>query len=155
MPYVYRDAEGAIAAVYEQPVEGGEEVAVDDSALIAFIQKNVPVAVTDEWVQSDLALARVMEDLIEILIDKKVMMFTDFPEGAQKKLLERRGFRKEFSSGTTNSGATTVIILAQAGCFKPSLLPAPGCLFARPFVLGQAPCADINQPPCGCRSFQT
>ena len=93
MPYVYRDAEGAIAAVYEQPVEGGEEVAVDDSALIAFIQKNV----TDEWVQSDLALARVMEDLIEILIDKKVMMFTDFPEGAQKKLLERRGFRKEFS----------------------------------------------------------
>tara|TARA_R110000787_G_scaffold274979_1_gene383217 strand:+ start:61235 stop:61603 length:369 start_codon:yes stop_codon:yes gene_type:complete len=97
MPYVYRDAEGAIAAVYEQPVEGGEEVAVDDSALIAFIQKNVPVAVTDEWVQSDLALARVMEDLIEILIDKKVMMFTDFPEGAQKKLLERRGFRKEFS----------------------------------------------------------
>ena len=38
-----------------------------------------------------------MEDLIEILIDKKVMMFTDFPEGAQKKLLERRGFRKEFS----------------------------------------------------------
>ena len=42
MPYVYRDAEGAIAAVYEQPVEGGEEVAVDDSALIAFIQKNVP-----------------------------------------------------------------------------------------------------------------
>ena len=97
MPYVYRDAEGAIAAVYEQPVEGGEEVAVGDPALIAFIQKNVPVAVTDEWVQSDLALARVMEDLIEILIDKKVMMFTDFPEGAQKKLLERRGFRKEFS----------------------------------------------------------
>ncbi len=97
MPYVYRDAEGAIAAVYEQPIEGGEEVAVDDPALKAFIQKNVPVAVTDDWVQSDLALARVMEDLIEILIDKKVMMFTDFPEGAQKKLLERRGFRKEFS----------------------------------------------------------
>jgi len=97
MPYVYRDAQGDIVAVYEQPVEGGEEVAADDAALIAFIQKNVPVAATDEWVQSDLALARVMEDLIEILIDKKVLMFTDFPEGAQKKLLERRGFRKEFS----------------------------------------------------------
>ena len=97
MPYVYRDAQGDIAAVYEQPVEGGEEVAADDAALKAFIQKNVPVAATDEWVQSDLALARVMEDLIEILIDKKVLMFTDFPAGAQKKLLERRGFRKEFS----------------------------------------------------------
>ncbi len=97
MPYVYRDSEGAIVAVYEQPVEGGDEVALDDPALKAFIQKNVPNAVVDDWVQSDLALARVMEDLIEILIDKKVLMFTDFPEGAQQKLLERRGFRKEFS----------------------------------------------------------
>ena len=97
MPYVYRDAQGAIAAVYDQPVDGGEEVAVDDPALTAFIQKNLPTVPSDEWVQSDLALARVMEDLIEILIDKKVLMFTDFPEGAQKKLLERRGFRKEFS----------------------------------------------------------
>ena len=97
MPYVYRDAQGVIAAVYDQPVDGGEEVAVDDPALTAFIQKNLPTVPSDEWVQSDLALARVMEDLIEILIDKKVLMFTDFPEGAQKKLLERRGFRKEFS----------------------------------------------------------
>lgn len=97
MPYLYRDAQGAIAAVYDQPVDGGEEVAVDDPALTAFIQKNLPTVPSDEWVQSDLALARVMEDLIEILIDKKVLMFTDFPEGAQKKLLERRGFRKEFS----------------------------------------------------------
>ena len=86
MPYVYRDAQGAIAAVYDQPVDGGEEVAVDDPALTAFIQKNLPTVPSDEWVQSDLALARVMEDLIEILIDKKVLMFTDFPEGAQKKL---------------------------------------------------------------------
>jgi hypothetical protein len=47
--------------------------------------------------RSDLALARVMEDLIDVLIEKGVIMFTDFPEAAQKKLLERRGFRKEFS----------------------------------------------------------
>ena len=31
-----------------------------------------------------------------MLIDKKVIMFTDFPEGAQKKLLDWRGLRKEF-----------------------------------------------------------
>lgn len=96
MPYVYRDEHGAIVAVYEQPVEGCEEVALDDPALKAFVQKNIPGA-GDDWVQSDLALARVLEDLIELLIDKKVIMFTDFPEGAQKKLLDRRGLRKEFS----------------------------------------------------------
>lgn len=97
MPYVYRDADGSILAVYEQAVDGCEEVSADDPALHAFAEKHLPRPPQDEWVQSDLALARVMEDLIEILIDKKVIMFTDFPAGAQKKLLERRGLRKEFS----------------------------------------------------------
>jgi len=97
MPFIYRDAEGKILAVYDQPVDGGEEVAADDSDLHAFIQKNMPGLVTDDWVQSDLQLSSVLEDLIELLIDKKLIMFTDFPAGAQKKLLERRGLRKEFS----------------------------------------------------------
>jgi hypothetical protein len=97
MPYAYRDENGNILAVYEQPVDGCDEVAPDDPALKAFIQKNLPTAAVDDWVQSDLQLARVLEDLIEVLIDKKVIMFSDFPLGAQKKLLERRGLRKEFS----------------------------------------------------------
>lgn len=99
MPFVYRDADGNIQAVYEQPVEGGEEVGPDDPALKAFVERNLPAVASlqDDLVQSDLALARVMEDLIEILIDKKVLMFTDFPDGAQQKLRARRGLRKEFS----------------------------------------------------------
>jgi len=98
MPYVYRDANGNILAVYEEHVEGCEEIASNDPALRAFIEKNIPAAgMGNEWVQSDLALARVLEDLIGLLIEKKVIMFTDFPKGAQKKLLERRGLRKEFS----------------------------------------------------------
>jgi len=97
MPYVHKDAAGNILAVYADPVEGGHEVAPDDPDLKAFILSNIPAVDTgDEWVQSDLALARVIEDLIEVLIDKKLIMFTDFPEGAQKKLLDRRGLRKEF-----------------------------------------------------------
>jgi len=98
MPFVHRNEEGTILAVYEDHLEGTEEVQSDDPALVAFIQKNIPSVVPqDDWIQSDLALSRVMEDLIDILIDKKVIMFTDFPEGAQEKLLSRRGFRKEFS----------------------------------------------------------
>ncbi|MSO93826.1 MAG: hypothetical protein EXQ86_10560 [Rhodospirillales bacterium] len=97
MPYIIRDTNGDIAAVYNQPVQGGEEVAPNDPALKEFILKNVPGAAgkTDEWVQAD--LARVIEDLIDILIAKKLVLFTDFPAGAQKKLIERRGLRKEFS----------------------------------------------------------
>ena len=98
MPYVYRDADGNVQAVYDQPVQGCEEVAANDPGLIAFIQRSAPgTLLNDQWVQSDLALARVLEDLIELLIEKKLLLFTDFPRGAQQKLLERRGLRKEFS----------------------------------------------------------
>ncbi len=98
MPFVHRDGEGNILAVYEDHIDGTEEVEPNDPTLLAFIQKNIPsVLKQDDWVQSDLALSRVMEDLIDILVDKNVIMFTDFPEGAQEKLRSRRGFRKEFS----------------------------------------------------------
>lgn len=98
MVWVFRDADGNVAAVYNQPVEGAEEVDPGDPGLRAFLQQNVPTAAAgDQWIQSDLALSRVLEDLIEILIAKKVVLFTDFPEGAQKKLRDRRGLRHEFS----------------------------------------------------------
>ncbi len=98
MPFIVRDPDGNVAGVYNQPVEGGEEVDVDNEELIAFVKETAPVAAEgEEWVSSDLALARVMEDLVDILIEKNVINFTDFPDGAQKKLLERRGLRKEFA----------------------------------------------------------
>lgn len=95
MPFIVRDSEGHIAGVYNQPVEGGEEVAADDPELALFVQATAPQG--EQWVHSDLGLARVMEDLVDILIEKNVINFTDFPHGAQKKLLERRGLRKEFA----------------------------------------------------------
>jgi hypothetical protein len=98
VPFVHKDTDGKVLAVYTEPVEGAVEVAPDDPELIAFIHQNIPgVSGGDEWVQSDLGLARVLEDLIQVLIDKKVIMFTDFPAGAQEKLRARRGLRREFS----------------------------------------------------------
>lgn len=98
MPYVFVDENGNIAAVYAEPVEGAVEVAPDDPALKAFLaQSGLSDEQREQWIQSDLAMARVLEDLVDVLIEKKVFMFTDLPEGAQKKLLERRGLRKEFT----------------------------------------------------------
>lgn len=42
---------------------------------------------------SDASLARVTEDLIDILIARGLIQFTDFPPAAQAKLLERRQTR--------------------------------------------------------------
>lgn len=47
---------------------------------------------------SDHALARVTEDLIDILITRGVIQFTDFPPAAQAKLLERRHTRETLSN---------------------------------------------------------
>ena len=98
MPFVLLDENNHIVAVHTENVDGAVEVAPDDPALREFIYRNHPeVEQREKLLKSDLALARVMEDLIDVLIEKGVIMFTDFPEMAQKKLLERRGFRKEFS----------------------------------------------------------
>ena len=106
MPFVHKDAAGKILAVYTEAVDGDHDVAPDDPALKAFILQNLPGASAGaEWMESDLARARVIEDLIEVLIDKKLIMFTDFPAGAQKKLLDRRGLRKEFDLVEDQFGA--------------------------------------------------
>jgi hypothetical protein len=46
---------------------------------------------------SDQALIRVLEDLIETLVAKNVIHFTDLPEAAQTKLLERRSLRRSLN----------------------------------------------------------
>ena len=43
--------------------------------------------------ESDIQLARVLEDLISLMIDRDFIRFTDFPEPAQKRLNERQGLR--------------------------------------------------------------
>ena len=48
--------------------------------------------------QSDTSLVRVLEDLIDVLITRGVIQFTDLPEAAQAKLLERRETRASLSN---------------------------------------------------------
>ncbi len=48
--------------------------------------------------QTDTSLVRVLEDLIDVLITRGVIQFTDLPEPAQAKLLERRETRASLSN---------------------------------------------------------
>jgi hypothetical protein len=52
----------------------------------------------DALSQSDAAIARVLEDLIDVLINKGVIQFTDLPEAAQTKLMTRRQTRAKLSN---------------------------------------------------------
>lgn len=98
MPYIMRNGEGRIIAVLSEQVEGAEFVAANDHELTSFLQNDSPEArAQQELLESDLGIIRILEDLIDILIERGVIMFSDFPEPAQRKLLARRGLRKEFA----------------------------------------------------------
>jgi len=98
MPFIKRGADGRIAAVFPEAGQGLEEISADAEELQDFLyQGDAEASSRREFMESDLGLARVLEDLIDLLIEKGVFRFTDMPEAAQQKLLGRRGLRKEFS----------------------------------------------------------
>jgi len=51
----------------------------------------------NDFVSLDTSFVRVLEDLIETLIDRGVIRLTDLPVSAQKKLSERRGLRRRLN----------------------------------------------------------
>ncbi len=48
--------------------------------------------------QSDADMVRVVEDLIDLLIEHQVFIFTDLPEPVQKKLNSRKRLRYQMNS---------------------------------------------------------
>lgn len=97
MPYVKRDASGRIIALFAQPAgDETEEVAQHDAGLARFlVDARLVRSVLMDWVESDLAMARVVEDLIELLIENGTIRFDQLPPGAQRKLVQRNGLRRE------------------------------------------------------------
>ena len=51
----------------------------------------------------DAGVVRVLEDLVDLLVRKNIIMFTEFPEEAQKKLSIRRQIRE-------NIGKESIIV---------------------------------------------
>jgi hypothetical protein len=104
MIFVQRGPTGHIIAVSqladEHPPpagEGWEPASVDDPGLAEFAAQIGSNDRANPLVGTDLAMARVLEDLINLLIDQSVIRFTDLPPGAQAKLLERQNRRAAFS----------------------------------------------------------
>ena len=95
MIYVRRDPSGKIVAASRDSssseAEGWEKAAENDPELVAFCRNLSSRA--HVLSASDLELIRVLEDLINLLIENGVIRFTDFPAAAQAKLLTRRDTR--------------------------------------------------------------
>lgn len=96
--YIKRNSQGEISAVSHYPDgEIQESVADNSPELQAFLTAiKSPQQMLLE--QSDQAMARVLEDVINVLVDKGTIRFTDLPDAAQIKLLSRRELRDKHNS---------------------------------------------------------
>lgn len=91
--YIKRDAAGELVAVSKVIGSDFAEVVADDAPeLSAFIQQE-KTAEQLALEQTDQTMARVMEDVVNLLVEQGIIRFTDLPDAAQQKLLNRRELR--------------------------------------------------------------
>ena len=94
MPYVRRNAEGAIESLHRQGADGGEFLPDGHPDVQAFVGN---ASTDDGFMRLDADFVRVIEDVIDTLIVKNVLNITDLPEQAQAKLFARKSFRERVS----------------------------------------------------------
>lgn len=71
-----------------------EELPADNAEVLEFINERWR---QNEMLQLDLDFIRVIEDLVELLIAKKVILITDLPPQIQEKLMRRKIARQQIS----------------------------------------------------------
>ena len=98
-----RNAQGQVIALSRQAMSaqdakagGWETITEADHGVQAFLRE--VASQPDSLSQTDAGLARVLEDLIDVLINRGLIQFTDLPEAAQVKLLERRQTRASLAN---------------------------------------------------------
>jgi len=97
MIFVKRDNNNRVISVsLVETTEHRETMPSDAPELAAFTQ--LLTSGQKELITTDLGLVRVVEDLIDLLIERDTIRFTDFPEAAQTKLLARRSLRSSLRS---------------------------------------------------------
>ena len=100
MPYVTRDDNGLITAIFDRRVQQvGEEIPADHPEITPFLERMGRTAPMRENLdRSDPAMSRVLEDLIECLIEKRVILVTDLPSDALNKISRRRDLREDIQA---------------------------------------------------------
>jgi hypothetical protein len=98
MPYIQRSPAGDVVALFlAAPEPGAEWLAVDHPDVLIFLnssdtdgQSELPHNVLATL---DRAMIRVLEDLVDVLVDKQIISLVDLPEQARTKVIARKQFR--------------------------------------------------------------
>ncbi|HTF96069.1 MAG TPA: hypothetical protein VL995_08060 [Cellvibrio sp.] len=91
--YIQRNQRGEIISISKiGDAEFKEMIADDSPELLQFFQSSKS-AEQLALEQTDQTMARVLEDVINLLVEQGIIRFTDLPDAAQQKLLTRRELR--------------------------------------------------------------
>ncbi len=123
MPYLQRSPAGDVIALFlAAPEPAAEWLAVDHPDVVTFLNYSDARGQSD--VQSDVrsdaqsdaqynvlatldrAMIRVLEDLVDVLVDKQIISLSDLPEQARTKVIARKEFRSTLP-GTQNTRRPT------------------------------------------------
>lgn len=91
--YIKRDALNNIVAISHLPEAGMMPASLEDMDQVQNYLQQFASESKFQFQQSDLAMARVLEDVVNLLVEQGTIRFTDLPSAAQQKLLARREMR--------------------------------------------------------------
>lgn len=93
--FIKRNKEGHIVALSTEEFSEFKGVLEGEESEVQEFLKNK--SFSDSLVESDADFIRVIDDLINLMIDKHLIQFTDLPKAAQRKLLNRESLRESSS----------------------------------------------------------
>ncbi|MDL2284591.1 hypothetical protein LJC19_05560 [Oxalobacter sp. OttesenSCG-928-P03] len=101
MPYAIRNENGEIIALTATPNgENDTFLAFDDPDVLTFLTSglasNDPQRKYNELLAQDFQQIRIVEDLIDLLTAKGIILFSELPAAAQDKILRKKTRREEF-----------------------------------------------------------
>jgi hypothetical protein len=99
MPFARRDAQGQVTSLHREAAVDATEFLADDHADVrAFLGMAAEPDANERFAQLDADFVRVLEDVIDTLINRNLINITDLPAEAQAKLFSRKSFRERRSS---------------------------------------------------------
>jgi hypothetical protein len=103
MPYVVRSKDSSIIALLKEPPhDNAEFLGPDHPEIATFIAESHAHTARQALAESDLEITRVIEDLVQLLVEKNTIMFTELPPAVQQKLLNREKLRSSLHESDDN-----------------------------------------------------
>ncbi len=106
MPYVQRNSQNKITALFAEPCYPAQEFLREvDPQVQAFVQDKPSSELAGDEREtlihvlsaSDLESIRIIDDLVALLVRSNTIRYTDLPAAAQKKLMSRQQAREQLS----------------------------------------------------------